>query len=123
MIEQFENTDKEIWRETSDYYSPSIFTTGQNGIGINIGGTVYLKPVEDWHRLADKLEDIRDVHHQQGQPGTWDSNQYMIGLYNGLELALSILEGRQPEFRGKEYRITTHEEQQEWLKTVRKTEY
>jgi hypothetical protein len=44
-----------------------------------------------------KIRDCRDV---QGQNGTWDTSGYMRGLYNGLELALSILEGeRAPEFR------------------------
>ena len=47
------NTDKEIWREISgDYYSPSIHATETNGIGINFGGHVFVKPIEEWHRLA-----------------------------------------------------------------------
>lgn len=95
------NTDKEIWRETSDdYYSPSIHTTERNTIGINVGGHVWVKPVGEWHKLADKLESLREVHNLQGQNGTWDYDQYMVGLYNGLELALSIMEDKQPEFRG-----------------------
>jgi hypothetical protein len=39
-------------------------------------------------------------------------------LSNGLELAASIMDDKEHE-----YRTTTHEEQQEWLRTVRKTEY
>jgi hypothetical protein len=47
------NTDREIWRETpDDYYSPSIHVTQQSGIGINVGGTVIVMPVRDWHALA-----------------------------------------------------------------------
>ena len=30
---------------------------------------------------------------------TNSTDEYMIGLYNGLELALSILENREPQFR------------------------
>ncbi len=50
------NTDREIWRrnagELNDYYEPSIHVTAQGSIGINVGGTVYVKSVEDWHALA-----------------------------------------------------------------------
>jgi len=48
-----QNTDKELWRkETGDYYSPSIHVTAGGGIGINVGGLVFVKPVEGWHALA-----------------------------------------------------------------------
>ena len=48
---------------------------------------------------TDKVRNLRDV---QGQNGTWDMDEYMRGLYNGLELALSVLEGeRDPVFRSE----------------------
>lgn len=54
-----ENTDKEIWREKEgDYYSPSIHVTEHGSIGINVFGTVFVKPVKEWHKIAlnhDKL--------------------------------------------------------------------
>jgi hypothetical protein len=100
MNEPLLNTDKEIWRQIpDDYYSPSIHTTEQNNIGINVGGTVYVKSVEEWHKFGDKLEALRNVHEIQGQKGNWDYDQYMLGLYNGLELALSIMENREPQYR------------------------
>lgn len=47
------NTDKEIWREREgDYYADSIHLTETGGIGINCGGTVYVKPLREWHKLA-----------------------------------------------------------------------
>jgi hypothetical protein len=50
------NTDKEIWREIpGDYYSPSIHVTEQNTIGINVCGVVYVKSIEEWHRLAGQV--------------------------------------------------------------------
>ena len=119
MNEPLLNTDKEIWRETpDDYYSPSIHVTEQNSIGINVGGTVYVKTIREWHKFGEKLEALRNVHEIQGRKGNYDYDQYMLGLYNGLELAASIMDDKEPE-----YRTTTHEEQQEWLRTVRKTEY
>jgi hypothetical protein len=47
------NTDRELWRESEgDYYSPSIHVTTRGGIGINVGGTVIVRSLRDWHRLA-----------------------------------------------------------------------
>ena len=44
-----------------------------------------------------KVRDLRDI---QGQNGNWNVSGYMRGLYNGLEMALAILEGeREPQFR------------------------
>ena len=51
--ETAQNTDKEIWRENEDdYYSPSIHVTEQGAIGIDVGGTVIVKSIKDWHKLA-----------------------------------------------------------------------
>ena len=50
------NTDKKVWREIpDDAYAPSIHVTEQNSIGINVGGTVYVKSVYEWHRLATMI--------------------------------------------------------------------
>jgi len=52
------NTDRELWRKGDgdgngmSYYEPSIHVTQGGDIGINVGGTVYVLPVEKWHRLA-----------------------------------------------------------------------
>lgn len=54
--------------------------------------------------MAEKshLEKLRDVRDIQASKGTWNSSPYMHGMYHGLELALSILEGeREPEFRDR----------------------
>jgi len=53
------NTDREIWRRKSPdsldpdgYYQPSIHVTEGGGIGMNVGGTVVVMPIEQWHQLA-----------------------------------------------------------------------
>lgn len=47
--------------------------------------------------VTDKIRNLRDV---QAAKGTWNASAYMNGLYNGLELALSILEDeREPQLR------------------------
>lgn len=49
------NNDREIWRETpGDYYAPSIHVTETGGIGINVGGTVFVMDVREWHARAVK---------------------------------------------------------------------
>jgi hypothetical protein len=49
------NTDRELWRETEgDYYAPSIHVTEHGGIGIDIGGTVVVRPIREWHALATR---------------------------------------------------------------------
>lgn len=52
MSDSAKNTDIELWRETDSFYAPSIHVTAQGGIGINVGGHVFVKPLAEWHRLA-----------------------------------------------------------------------
>lgn len=47
---EIKNTDRELWRlDPDDYYSPSIHVTESGGIGIDVGGTVIVRPAEEWH--------------------------------------------------------------------------
>jgi hypothetical protein len=49
------NTDRELWREREgDYYAPSIFVTKHGAIGINVGGTVIVRALAEWHALASR---------------------------------------------------------------------
>jgi len=51
-------------------------------------------------KQTDKMiEDLNNLVSAQGQKGTWDASPYMCGLFNGLEMALSIFEKREPKFR------------------------
>lgn len=53
MDEAVKNTDKELWRERDgDYYADSIHVTEHSDISINCGGTVIVKPIREWHKLA-----------------------------------------------------------------------
>ncbi|MBO0813537.1 MAG: hypothetical protein J2P30_00050 [Actinobacteria bacterium] len=45
--------------------------------------------------VADRIRLIRD---NAGNPGDLTRNDYQRGFYNGLELALSVLEDRQPVY-------------------------
>ena len=46
-----ENTDRDLW-ESDD---GRVFVT-ENGIGIEVGGVVNVRPVREWHRLV--MEEI-----------------------------------------------------------------
>ena len=45
------------------------------------------------------ITELKHLVEAQGQRGTWDSDDYMRGLYNGLELALAQAEERAPNFK------------------------
>ena len=41
----------------------------------------------------------REMLEVQGCDGNWDCDEYMHGMYNGMEFMLSLAEGREPVFR------------------------
>jgi hypothetical protein len=45
------------------------------------------------------LEKIQNLVEIQGWDGNWNYDSYMHGMYNGMELLLSILEDREPVFK------------------------
>lgn len=47
----------------------------------------------------NKLEQLKQVHQVQAYRGNCDYSEYMLGLYNGLELALAIYEEREPNYK------------------------
>ena len=49
--------------------------------------------------MKEALNQLREVHAIQGRDGCWDIDDYMLGLYNGLELALSIVENRECRYK------------------------
>ena len=45
------------------------------------------------------LETLRSLVNNAGVDGTWNYDPYLHGMFNGMELMLSTVEGRQPEYR------------------------
>lgn len=56
---------------------------------------LYVAPTLEPSALT-KMKEVLDV---QGRDGNWDSDPYMGGMYNGMELMLAIAENREPVFR------------------------
>ena len=48
----YKNTDRELWSASPDAFASSIHVTERGGIGVNVGGTVIVMPIEKWHTLA-----------------------------------------------------------------------
>ena len=44
-----------------------------------------------------KIERLKEIHKAQGTETIWDYDEYTRGFYNGLELALSLFEDREPD--------------------------
>jgi hypothetical protein len=49
----------------------------------------------------EAIKTMRSLLNIQGQSGNWDYNDYMHGMYNGMELMLSVAEKREPIFKEK----------------------
>lgn len=48
-----------------------------------------------------KLKELTDTLNIQGQNGNWNYDPYMMGLYNGMEMARSIFAENEPVFKNK----------------------
>lgn len=46
--------------------------------------------------IIKSLQELVDI---QGKDGTWNHNEYMLGMFNGMELMLATVEEREPKFR------------------------
>jgi formyltetrahydrofolate synthetase len=49
--------------------------------------------------FQEKLQDLAELLRVQEKAITVNSDPYMQGLYNGLELAMSVMEERDPNFK------------------------
>lgn len=56
----------------------------------------------EWCKYSDfekLLKDCNSVLMVQGFNGNWDMNEYMRGMFNGMEFIVSILEEREPKYK------------------------
>lgn len=49
--------------------------------------------------LDETMMRLRDMVKIQGRKGNWDYDEYMRGMYNGMELMLATIENREPDFK------------------------
>ena len=63
--------------------------------------------------LKSKTKEVKNIRDLQKQSLEKSTDDYMVGLYNGLEMATAILENREPEFLDlvKEPQVIENEEE------------
>ena len=69
---------------------------------------------ERMNTLRSKTKEVKNIRDLQKQSLEKSTDDYMVGLYNGLEMATAILENREPEFLDlvKEPPVIENEEEQ-----------
>lgn len=69
---------------------------------------------ERMNTLRSKTKEVKNIRDLQKQSLEKSTDDYMMGLYNGLEMATAILENREPEFLDlvKEPPVIENEEEQ-----------
>lgn len=69
--------------------------------------------------ISNKIKQIKQLHELQKQHIETTNDNYSVGIYNGLELALAICEKREPNllYTLSETKVFEQEEQKETRKT------
>lgn len=68
------------------------------------------KQVEEWKQHLKCAKEMLDI---QGQKGNYDYDEYMLGLYNGMEYIISLFETREPNYiSGKDIKFINNKTQQ-----------
>ena len=68
------------------------------------------KQLKEWKHHLKCSKEMLDI---QGQKGNYDYDDYMLGLYNGMEYIIALFETREPNFiSGKNVRFTNNKSQQ-----------
>lgn len=68
------------------------------------------KQVEEWEHHLKCSKEMLEI---QGQKGNYDYDEYMLGLYNGMEYIISLFETREPNYiSGKDVEFTNNRTQQ-----------
>lgn len=52
-------------------------------------------------KFEKAVSDISDQKSVQGSSGNWDYDEYMRGMYNGIECALATMQGKDPIYRSQ----------------------
>lgn len=67
----------------------------------------YITNLQKENELHNKiLKDANDVLNIQAQKGNYNYDSYMLGLYNGMEMIVSLFEQREPKFKsGKDIKF------------------
>lgn len=72
------------------------------------------------NKLKSKTNEVKNIRDLQKQSLEKSADDYMVGLYNGLEMATAILEGREPVFLDivKEPPVIEEKEEEQTGRTI-----
>ena len=78
------------------------------------------KENEEWKQHLKCAKEMLDI---QGQKGNYNYDEYMLGLYNGMEYIISLFETREPNYiSGKDIKFINNKTQQkEFIEYMNKT--
>ncbi len=74
-------------------YEPTI--QSRLGANLKIGSMNNKVP----YLTEKKMASLRNLLNIQGENGNWNYDSYMCGMYNGMQLMMSVIEARDPEYR------------------------
>lgn len=60
-----------------------------------------------------KLTNLRGMAESRGKEGSWNWSGFSHGVYTGLEIALSIMDDRSPQFRAAPHRYLSEQSTEE----------
>ena len=70
-----------------------------------------LKKLRRLKQYEKSMEIANEMLELQGRDGNYNYDSYMLGLYNGMEYIISLLEVREPKFiNGKEIKFLSQED-------------
>ena len=71
------------------------------------------KQLKEWKHHLKCSKEMLDI---QGQKGNYDYDEYMLGIYNGMEYIIALFETREPNYiSGKDVKFTSNKIQQKEL--------
>ena len=66
MSQAYQNNDKTIYKVPNkdwkdEGYMPYLFITPEGALGMNVGGMVYVKRIEEWFSMAKQNDLLKDL--------------------------------------------------------------
>lgn len=102
IIEFLQNDRKQWINQFTQTHNESIDIQKENKL--------LKKQLEEWGNHLKCSKEMLDI---QGQKGNYDYDEYMLGLYNGMEYIIALFETREPNYiSGKDVKFTNNKTQQ-----------
>lgn len=115
LFEEYDLTVAELNKENQELklelsgYRQAILNNKEM-LGLKEQNEELKKQLEEWQHHLKCSKEMLGI---QGQKGNYDYDEYMLGLYNGMEYIISLFETREPNYiNGKDVKFTSNKTQQ-----------